>query len=195
MHARVPEGWICTTLGALCDDLREAVLPHNLDPDTAYIGLEHMPRRSITLNRWGSIDEVTSTKFRFRAGDIIFGKIRPYFHKVGVALTDGVASSDAIIIRLKEDRLYELVLGTLSSDEFVATVAQGMREGSKMPRADWGQMQQYRVLVPPTNLLTSYREIVQPMLAQLQTLALQSRKLLAARDALLPHVMSGRIAI
>lgn len=102
-HARitdgVPSGWRAATLGDLCDEIRDQVSPDELSADTPYIGLEHMPRRSITLAEWGYADEVLSTKHRYRAGEIIFGKIRPYFHKVGFALTDGVASSDAIVIR------------------------------------------------------------------------------------------------
>ncbi len=46
---------------------------------------------------WGSAEDVTSNKFRFVEGDILFGKIRPYFHKVGFALTDGITSSDTIV--------------------------------------------------------------------------------------------------
>jgi type I restriction enzyme S subunit len=75
------------------------------------------------------VESVTSTKHSFKAGDILFGKIRPYFHKVGVAFTDGVASSDAIVIRVNSDELRNFVLMTVSSDQFVAETAQTMREG------------------------------------------------------------------
>lgn len=44
---------------------------------------------------------------------------------------------DAIAIRPFDDELGYLVLMAVSSDPFVATTAQSMREGSKMPRADW----------------------------------------------------------
>jgi type I restriction enzyme S subunit len=82
----VPEGWARKRLGEVCYDVRDAVLPDALEPDTPYIGLEHMPRRSISLTEWGSVEQVTSTKLRFREGEILFGKIRPYFHKVGIAM-------------------------------------------------------------------------------------------------------------
>jgi type I restriction enzyme S subunit len=146
----LPLGWQLTTLGALCTDIRETTTPDAVEPSTPYIGLEHMPRRSISLADWGTAEEVTSNKFRFRAGEILFGKIRPYFHKVGIAFVDGVASSDAIVIRPREPGHAGLVLLTVSSDAFVAATAQGMKEGSKMPRADWKQMQAYPVRVPRT---------------------------------------------
>ena len=100
------------TLGDLCKEARELVLPDEVKPDTPYIGLEHMPRRSISLNEWGKAEQVTSSKHLFRAGEILFGKIRPYFHKVGIAFVDGVSSSDAIVMRPLEEKLCGLVLMT-----------------------------------------------------------------------------------
>ncbi len=191
----VPEGWERKTLSDLCKEIRELVLPNSLEPDTPYIGLEHMPRRSIALNDWGKVEQVTSSKSRFRAGEILFGKIRPYFHKVGVAFVDGVASSDAIVIRPVDEKLHGLVLMTMSSDEFVAVTAQQMKEGSKMPRADWKQMQAYSVPLPPSGLLSTFDDVIQPIIAQLKSLTFANQKLRAARDLLLPRLMSGEIAI
>lgn len=191
----VPEGWERKALGDLCREIREPVLPDTLEPDTPYIGLEHMPRRSISLNDWGKVEKVTSSKHRFRAGEILFGKIRPYFHKVGVAFVDGVASSDAIVIRPVDEKLHGLVLMTVSSDEFVAVTSQTMKEGSKMPRADWKQMQAYSVPLPPSGLLDSFDGVIQPIVAQLKALTFANQKLRAARDLLLPRLMSGEIAV
>ena len=131
----VPVGWERKTLGELCDEVREPVKPDALEPECPYIGLEHMPRRSISLSDWGTAEQVTSSKHRFREGEILFGKIRPYFHKVGITFLDGIASSDAIVIRPRYAKLRGLVLMTLASDAFVSVTAQTMREGSKMPRA------------------------------------------------------------
>ena len=191
----VPEGWERKTLGGLCEEIRESVSPDSVEPDTPYIGLEHIPRRSIALNEWGTADQVTSSKHRFREGEILFGKIRPYFHKVGIALVDGVASSDAIVIRPFRDEWRAFVLMTVSSDGFVAVTAQTMKEGSKMPRADWKQMQQYLVPLPPEGVLAVFNSIIDPILQQLKTLSFENRNLSKARDILLPRLMSGEVVI
>lgn len=191
----VPEGWVRKVLGELCEEIRESVLPETLEPDTPYIGLEHLPRRSISLSEWGTADQVTSSKHRFREGEILFGKIRPYFHKVGVAFVDGVASSDAIVIRALRPQIRALVLMTVSSDPFVAVTAQTMREGSKMPRADWKQMKQYIVPVPPAGLLCNFESTIQSIVEQLKTLAFASQKLRTARDLLLPRLMNGELVV
>jgi type I restriction enzyme S subunit len=191
----VPEGWEKKNFGEICYDVREAVLPEALEPDTPYIGLEHIPRRSISLTEWGNAEQVTSTKLRFREGEILFGKIRPYFHKVGISFIDGVASSDTIIIRPSSTKLHGLVLTTVSSDPFVANTSQTMKEGSKMPRADWKQMQEYPVAVPPDGLLCTFNDTISSITAQLKNLTFQNQKLRTTRDLLLPKLMSGEIAV
>ena len=191
----IPEGWKNKTLGDLCIEVRESLSPKSIEPDTPYIGLEHMPRRSISLTEWGRAEQVTSSKHRFREGEILFGKIRPYFHKVGIAFIDGVASSDAIVIRPIDLKVPSLVLMTVSSDPFVAVTAQTMREGSKMPRADWKQMQEYPVSLPPDGLLGSFASQIKSIIEQLKMLSFANHKLRAARDLLLPRLMSGEITV
>jgi len=191
----VPEGWERRTLGDLCKEIRETVKPEALEPDTPYIGLEHMPRRSISLGEWGTAEQITSSKHRFHEGDILFGKIRPYFHKVGIAFVDGIASSDTIVIRPCEHDLRNFVLMTVSSDPFVAVTAQTMREGSKMPRADWKQMQAYLTPLPPSGLLDNFDRSIQAIIEQLKSLSLTNQKLAQARDLLLPHLMNGEIIV
>jgi len=191
----VPEGWARKVLGELCVEIRKSVLPETLEPDTPYIGLEHMPRRSISLSEWGTAGQVISGKHQFHEGEILFGKIRPYFHKVGIAFVDGVASSDAIIIHALRPLFRGLVLMTVSSDPFVAVTAQTMREGSKMPRADWKTMKQYLVPVPPDGLLSNFESTIQSIVEQLKMLAFASQKLRTARDLLLPRLISGEVTV
>ena len=191
----VPDGWETKPLSVLCTEVRESVDPKTLPPDTAYIGLEHMPRRSITLNEWTSSEGVESAKLAFRAGDVLFGKIRPYFHKVGFTLTGGVASSDAIVVRPADPDDYEYLLSLLSSDRFVSLASKTVREGSKMPRVDWRFLSVSDVLVPGPPVLNAFRRVIRPVLDQLRILALDSRRLAAARDLLLPRLMSGRMTV
>ncbi len=191
----VPEGWEPKILGDICSEIRKTVSPNGVDIDTPYIGLEHMPRRSISLTEWGKSEAVTSSKHAFKVGDILFGKIRPYFHKVGIAFTDGVASSDAIVIRSNNDELHSFVLMTVSSDKFVAEASQTMREGSKMPRADWKLMTKYPIAMPPPGLLETFSDSITAITDQLRILTFQNQKLRAARDLLLPRLMSGEISV
>lgn len=178
-------------LADICEEIRRAVKPSDVAVDTPYIGLEHMPRRSISLCQWEGAGKVTSTKHGFNEGEILFGKIRPYFHKVGLAFVDGVASSDAIVIRPLKAELRNYVLLTVSSDDFVAAASQGMKEGSKMPRADWGLLLKYPVPIPAEKTLANFNQLIEPIMQQLKALCFTNRKLAEARDVLLPKLMRG----
>ena len=191
----VPEAWESKKLVDLCKDVRNSVDPRTVSADTAYIGLEHIPRRSITLSDWASPAVVASTKFGFRKGDILFGKIRPYFHKVGFTLVDGITSADTIVVRPLRREHYDYLLLLLSSDQFVSLASKTVREGSKMPRADWKFLLESAFPVPGPRLLNSFREVIRPILDQLRGLALGERRLAEARDLLLPRLMNGEIAI
>jgi type I restriction enzyme S subunit len=190
----IPRGWTASTVGELCQEIRRSVNPSEMPAETPYIGLEHMPRKSIALSVWGKVGEVQSTKLRFRRGEILFGKIRPYFHKVGVAPIDGVCSSDAIVIVPKAVEYFPLILTCVSSDDFVRQATQ-TSQGTKMPRANWDVLCRYPVALPDRSLLDRFNSLITPMVELIQNLVLRNRCLSKSRDILLPKVMSGEVSV
>ncbi|QTR45598.1 restriction endonuclease subunit S [Thiothrix litoralis] len=191
----VPEGWYRVLLTDVCIDIKDSVNPEAIDSSMPYIGFEHMPRRSITLDTWETASKVTSNKFLFKENDIIFGKIRPYFHKIGFTLCSGVTSSDAVVIRPLSQDLYFYCLMHLSSDYFIALASKTVKEGSKMPRADWKYLLTTDLLLPTDTLLRDFNEQIEPITKQLKALSLQNQALVKARDLLLPKLMSGEIVV
>jgi type I restriction enzyme S subunit len=191
----LPEGWQPRTLGELVEVVNDTVKPAEFSEDDVHIGLEHIPRRSFTLADWEPAHGLTSGKIRFLAGDILFCKIRPYFHKVGFALRSGLASSDALVWRVLEEESWPLVVCATSNDHFVAVASKTVREGSKMPRADWAVLKEYSIPRPPDGMLAVFNDTIRPITSQCKTLALQSRTLAEARDLLLPRLMKGEIAV
>ena len=191
---RVPEGWRLSRLGDLATEERSGVNPSAIPAETAYVGLEHLPRRSITLTEWDVVTGVTSTKLRFQRGDILFGKIRPYLHKVAVAPFSGVCSSDTIVIRAKQSEWLPIVLCCVSSDAFVAHATQ-TSHGTKMPRANWSVLARYDIALPPSTLLHRFNEIVTTAIGIMRALNLENVNLCATRHLLLPKLMSGEIDV
>lgn len=185
----VPEGWKKGTFDDICIVKKDALTPDKISPGMPYIGLEHMPRNDFCLADWGMSEEVNSNKFRFNAGDILFGKIRPYFHKVGFTICNGICSTDSIVMNAN-DEYYCLLLMTASSDEFVDYTYQTCKEGAKMPRADWNTMKMYPVLIPDSVLLRRFNKQISAIKDKCTVLALQNRQLTEARDRLLPKLMS-----
>ena len=186
----VPEGWKKDSLGSICTLKKDTVSAGKIPVGTPYIGLEHMPRVDFCLSSWGNAEEVTSNKFQYTEDDIIFGKIRPYFHKVGFALNSGVVSTDSFVLKAN-DGLWGLLLMTVFDKLFVDYTYQTCKEGAKMPRADWGQMEKYPVLIPPESVRQDFEEFIWNNTRRVKVLALQNHALAEARDRLLPKLMSG----
>lgn len=67
--------------------------------------------------------------------------------------------------------------------------------GVSVPTLDRNTVHRVEVLVPPKNLLTAFDEFTTPLFEQIENLKQQTQKLRAARDLLLPRLMSGEIAV
>jgi type I restriction enzyme S subunit len=190
----IPEAWAWRELKELAAESRIGIDPASVDPDTPYVGLEHMPERSIAIADWGTASEAASRKYRFDAGQILFGKIRPYFHKVAVPSVSGICSTDAIVIASRTDECWGLVLAVVSSDAFVEAAVQ-TSQGTKMPRANWNVLERYPVAVPPKGLRDAFNRHMTDTVALIHRLVHANRSLRASRDVLLPRLVSGAIDV
>ncbi len=191
---KIPVGWEIGTLGDIAHNPRRSVQPNQIENDTAYIGLEHMPRHCITLAEWGKARDIQSNKFEFKQGEILFGKLRPYFHKVGIAPVDGVCSTDILVIVPKEQRWFGIVLCYVFSDEFVK-YTDTTSSGTKMPRTNWDDMVRYKIVLPPEDVVKIFNRRIKPFVERIIMNILESRTLASIRDTLLPRLLSGEIRI
>ena len=188
----IPEGWEVKALGDVAEQRRSSLKPEQIDPETPYIALEHMPKRCIALSEWGAADGLASGKFRFEIGDILFGKLRPYFHKVGIAPIAGVCSTDIVVIAPTLQDWFGFVLGHTSSTEFI-DYTDSVSTGTKMPRTNWADMSAYKVVLPPTEAASAFTGLVQPLIDEIVSRIHETRSLVAQRDALLPRLVSGEV--
>ena len=190
----VPEGWNIFTLGDLCKLRKLTLNSEDIPENTPYIGLEHMPRNDFCLSKWGMAADVNSNKLRYYKNDIVFGKIRPYFHKVGFTINNGVTSTDTFIICPSEG-IWGLILMLVSSNAFVDFSYKTCKEGAKMPRADWNQMKNYKTLVADTQIQTLFERYIETITCRIKTLSIENNQIAEARDRLLPKLMSGEIEV
>jgi len=165
-----------------------------IEPTSPYIGLEHMPRKSIALTQWATAKGLESGKFKHNRGDILFGKLRPYFHKVGIAPVDGVCSTDIVVVTPREERWFGFVLGHMSSDAFVA-YADGGSTGTKMPRTSWDEMARYAVPLPPADIAEAFTAVIRPITERILAAIHESNTLAILRDTLLPKLTFGELRV
>ncbi len=190
----LPLGWIRTRADAIAQLVRSAADPRAMPRKTPYIGLEHLPRKSLGLGSYGHAGEVESGKLHFKAGDLLFGKLRPYFHKVSVAPFDGIASSEIFVFRAKSERYGALMYFGFSEDQFVAS-ASGASTGTRMPRADWSYMSEQQFTTDDGQVLGVFNEFALSHVSQISERLEECRKLEQLRDTLLPKLLSGELRV
>lgn len=115
--------------------VRDSVHPRDAK-GMPYIGLEHIEEGSLHLKAHGWAEDVTSAKSRFKKGDILFGKLRPYFRKAIIAPFDGVCSTDIWVVRAKPGMIQDYIFYWMASEDFVNFANSGSI-GTRMPRAKW----------------------------------------------------------
>ena len=191
---KMPEGWTVGTLGDVAAAPRSGIDPGRVADDTPYIGLEHMPRRSVALTDWGRAGSVSSTKTAFENRDMLFGKLRPYFHKVGIAPVNGVCSTDIVVLRARMPEWSAFVLACISSSGFVGYASQ-TSTGTKMPRTSWRTMSRYEMCRPAVAVAAAFQHVVSPMFERIVANVHESRTLGRLRDALLPKLVSGELRV
>ena len=190
----IPEGWEVGLLSEIAENPRRGVQATDINAGTPYIGLQDMPQKSISLTSWGWSDEVASSKFSFRRGEILFGKLRPYFHKVGIAPVDGICSTDILVVLPKKDEWFSVVFGYVTSLEFIEYVT-AASTGTKMPRTNWKDMGSYRVVLPGRSVAEKLTENFQEYIDKILLNIEQNQKLSNLRDTLLPKLLSGELRI
>jgi len=190
----IPQGWRVGAIGDIADNPRRQITPSEVAPEMPYIGLEHMPRKSICLMEAGTAADVSSGKSRFASGEILFGKLRPYFHKVGIALCDGVCSTDVLVVTPRDELWFGVLLGHLSSEEFI-DYTDASSGGTRMPRTSWHDMKLYKIALPPESLAQKLTEHYRRVAAVFAHHHRESRTLAALRDTLLPKLLSGELRV
>jgi len=100
-----------------------------------YVGLEHVPPNSLHINGFTSSLDIKSSTYFFRKGDILFGKLRPYFRKVAIAPFDGVCSTEFSLIRPKNVEERNFVFYAIAQNIFIEWAT--TKSNGQRPRTKW----------------------------------------------------------
>ncbi|MCL4433656.1 MAG: hypothetical protein M1399_02630 [Actinobacteria bacterium] len=121
------------------------VQPSKFSAYSIYLGFEHFDPGTLRFNKPGNPSNVTSTKQAFHAGDTLYGKLRPYFRKVGWARDlSGLCSTDLWVFEPKpgvESRFVFYVAGCQAFSD----LASSSSEGTRMPRASWSVVKDFEI--------------------------------------------------
>jgi type I restriction enzyme S subunit len=121
--------------------------------DLPYVGLENIEsgagRLTSTVDSLSPIDDATeSAATLFQAGDVLFGKLRPYLAKVLRPQFAGRCSTELLVLRSTGEIATPMLAYQLLSRDFIAWV-DAMTYGTKMPRASPDQVMNVLITLPP----------------------------------------------
>lgn len=142
----IPEDWEVKRIGDCCQLIRKQFIPSK-DDIRPYIGLEHIVQQNLKLLNIGSSKDIESNKFEFKSGEILFGKLRPYFRKIIRPSFNGVCSTDIWVINTKGENDNGFFFYFLA-DQRIISEANNSSDGTKMPRANWDYLAQLKFPIP-----------------------------------------------
>ena len=131
--------WPLVKVGDLFEIISDTINPVAETGRTVYVGLENIEPSTGRLigDIECEIDSIRSVKRVFKKSDILYGRLRPALNKVAYPNTDGICSTDIIVLRAKDKNgiLPELYSRIFRSARFNEMVLNGV-SGGQLPRVD-----------------------------------------------------------
>jgi type I restriction enzyme S subunit len=191
----IPQGWGVKSLGDLITYNRKATKPGSHLDDRKYVPIDCLPSKSLALLEAKPIEEAQSSLQLFEKGDILFGAMRPYFHKVALAPFSGVTRTTCFVFKPVVPHWHAFATMTAFEENTVA-YANAHSQGATIPYAVWdGSLAEMPLLLPPDALLRRFESFVAPMLLHIAQSFFALNNLRRTRDLLLPRLLSGEVAL
>ena len=195
MDDDLPQGWAIGRFGDLVSNVNERRRAGELTKSQPYVPIDCLPPRSLALAEFKPGEEAQTSLIGFRRNDVLFGAMRPYFHKVAVAPFEGTTRTTVFVLRPKSETDLAFV-ALLTSASSTIEFATANSSGTTIPYAVWGgSMENMPVIAPPRTVRTAFDILVQPMLKKLTTSLNENRTLAETRDYLLPRLVSGQVRV
>ena len=142
----LPPGWEIVQLGEILPPPRSKIAA-DAQSDLAYVGLENISANGLQPSSFGRFADMRSAGSQFQAGDVLYGRLRPYLNKVWCADRTGAASAEFIVFpsnQVIDGRFLALLLHHSRFVTFASHAVSGDR-----PRIDVSDMAPYAVALPP----------------------------------------------
>jgi len=192
----IPEGWEKKRLDAIAE-VNRATLPSSYDGEIEYVDIASVVPGQITETTTFAFQDAPSRARRVvRHGDIIWSCVRPNrrSHAVIWKPADNLIVSTGFAVITPTGAPSTFIYFATTTDAFVGYLENHAR-GAAYPAVVAADFERAEILVPPKRLLELFDEIAEPTFSQMNNLRQQNQKLRAARDLLLPRLMSGEIAV
>lgn len=193
----IPAHWTTKRLGRLLRNNEDKVEPDE-DARLPYVGMDQVESGT---GRLLSIDPTftpSGVSNRFAAGDILYGKLRPYLAKACCVDFDGLSSSELLALRATRDTDRRFLLYQLLADGFVGLM-DAWSYGTKMPRTSWDLVRAVVVGVPALKEQRAIADYLDRETAKLDALVEKIEtaieRLREYRSALITAAVTGKVDV
>jgi type I restriction enzyme S subunit len=190
---KIPEGWEERQLVSIADKISNKYIEeeHN---KLCLLDLSRIPRKSQVVSEYGKNDEIKTARIIFEKGDILFGAVRPYFHKVVITYHSGITNTSVFVIRPKDENLRYYLFSLLFRD-YTIQWATTNSSGAKMPVISWDVFKGMKFAKPQFEIICEYNKIIHPMFEEIGVLNRKNLLLNKSRELLLSRLISGEIDV
>jgi len=137
-------------LGDLADVDAKVIKDLNVVSDVRYVGGEHIESGTGRLVATQSVAEagIIGPSYPFKAGQVVYSKVRPNLRKCFIADFDGVCSSDIYPYTIKSEKISAEYLAIVLASNWFAEQTLEFQERAGMPKANRDQLATIRIIVP-----------------------------------------------
>lgn len=121
-----------------------AALPHG----STAVALENVESWTGKVDTGDSLSSFDGQLKRFRSGDVLFCRLRPYLAKVARPMRDGLCVGEFLVLRPRNGQVLGPYFEQLLRSKPIIDAVTGSTYGAKMPRANWGFIGGMRVVHP-----------------------------------------------
>jgi type I restriction enzyme S subunit len=169
-------------------------MPSHVAPATPCVELDQIGQADGRLLGWANAGESVSSKYRFKTGDVLFGRLRSYLRKYWLADRDGLCSTEIWPLASNpQQSVSGFVHAIVQSDRFIEAAC--ISYGTHMPRADWAVIRNLEITVPNPPEQSAIAAILRDMDAEITALEDRLAKARDIKQGMMQELLTGRVRL
>lgn len=191
----VPKDWSVVELKDIAVECSKSTKAGEHLENRYYLPLDVMSAKAFLPDDHYDYQEAQSSLVTFEKGEILFGAMRPYQHKVNIAPFNGITRTTCFVIKPKNEYVFSF-LYLLLFQKTTIDYAMLISNGADRPYAVWNRaFERLNLLLPTEELLLSFNNFIKPMLDKILSFYFINRNLEETKNELLPRLISGNLSV
>lgn len=193
----VPDHWRVQRLKSLMRNIVEQT--SEKQGAELYIAMEHVESWTGRLRITGQDVPFDGQVKRFRPGDILFGKLRPYLAKVTRSQTHGVCVGEFLVLRSHSPDTVAQYWEYLLRSKPIIDAINSSTAGAKMPRTDWQSVGGLAIVCPTLAEQAAIASFLDRKTADIEALIRSTQRQISLmqeyRTRLISDVVTGKLDV